>query len=150
MNVKYADITRTYADYNHNFDGFLIDNVWDVRVFETKDASLDIKLDYLHKQFRYPYVSNPYSFHNNALYTDTEFVKKDDWKFLLGSDVRFYDYPAKTLNNKIYYVERFGFEKYMFKKDFTVGFDYKLTFKNYLHKPDIIENLYRIRANYKF
>lgn len=148
--VKYTDLTRNYADFNHNYDGFMLENGWEFRAHETKDSTLDLKLAYMHKQFRYPYVSNPFSFHNNNIFSEVEFTKKDDWRVTVGSDVRFYDYQARSANDKIYYIEKIGIEKYLLKKSLVVGLDYKNTFKNFLHKADIIEDLFRLRVNYKF
>ena len=148
--LKYSGSTRDYADFNHNYDGFAVENGLDARIFKIKDTAFDLKLTYLHKQFRYPYVSSPYSFHNNAIYTDAELAKKDDWKALLGYDTRFYNYPADNTRDKIYYVVRLGIEKHLFKKSLAAGFEYKYTFKNYLHKYDITENLFRLRATAKF
>ena len=148
--VKYTDLTRVYADLNHNFDGFMIENNWDTRAYETKDSTFDIKLGYLHKQFRYPYVSSPFAFHNNAISAEGEFTKKNDWRATIDSEVRFWDYPAKRMNDKIYYIEKIGIEKYFLKKDLTLGFDYRYTFKNFLHKLDITEYVFRFHVNYKF
>jgi len=148
--VKYTDLTRNYADFNHNYDGFMLENDWNARIFETKDSKLDFKFNYRHKQFRYPYVSNPFAFHNNNITPEMEFEKKDDWKTFLGSEIKFYDYPAKSTNDKIYYIAKVGIEKYLLEKSLVVGFDYKYTFKNYLHKLDVIEDIFRIHATYKW
>lgn len=147
---KYADINRVYADFNHNFNGFLFENGWSLRAIETKESSLDLKFNYLHKQFRYPYVSNPFALHNNTISPEIEFAKKTDWKAYLGSDIKFYDFPAKRTNDKIYYVAKASIDKYLLKGDLAIGFDYRYTFKNFLHKLDITEDLFRFRANYKF
>ena len=148
--VKYTNLARDYADFNHNYGGFILENDWDLRVFEVKDNVLDLKLGYLHKQYRYPYVSNPFAFHNNNIYSGAELARKDDWKVTLDSEVRIYDYPARRTNDKIYYIEHFGIEKFLFKKVLVAGFDYKYTFKNFLHKPDITEDVFRFHVNYKF
>jgi len=148
--LKYTGLTRDYADFNHNYDGFAVENGVDARIFEINKTAFDLRLIYLHKQYRYPYVSNPFSFHNDAIYTDAELAKKDDWKVNLGYDTRFYQYPARRTNDKIYYIVRLGLEKHLFKKSLTAGFEYKYTFKNYFHKYYITENLFRIRATAKF
>jgi hypothetical protein len=148
--VKYTDITRNYADFDHSHNGFLFENDWALRAFERKDYDLDLKFGYLHKQFRYPYVANPYDFHFNGISPEAELKKKDDWKVAIGSDVKFYDSPAKNTNDKIYYIAKASIEKWLLKKTFLVAFDYRYTFKNYLHKLDITEDVFRLRANYKF
>lgn len=79
-----------------------------------------------------------------------ELTKKGDWKAWLGEDTKFYRFDSNRLNDKIYYTAIFGCEKFFLKKDLSLGFEYLYTFKNYLHKTDITEDLFRIRANYKF
>lgn len=148
--VKYSDYTRSYADFNHNFNGFLIENGWDAKVFEINDYSMDMNLKYMHKQFRYPYVSSPFSFHNNNIVPEMEIRKKGDWKAIIGSDFKFYDYPAKRYNDKIYYVFKTGVEKYLFNKSFVASFDYKYVYKNFFHRMTITENVFRfgLKANF--
>lgn len=148
--VKYGNMSRVYADFKDNFNGFAVENPWDVKVFETKDSTLNVRLTYLHKQFRYPYVSNPFAFHNDSVFSEMEFIKKDNWRVIGGADVRFYNYPAKRTNDKIYYIEKIAIEKYFLKKDLVLGFEYKNTYKNFLHKLAIIEDVFRFRATYKF
>ena len=148
-NIKYTDMTRNYADFNHNYDGFMTEFMWNGRIFETKGVKLDLRLTYMHKQFRYPYVSSPFAFHNDNMFSEAELAKKDDWKVTMGSDVKFYNYPAKRTNDKIYYIENVEIDKIL-AKDLVFGFDYRYTFKNFLHKLDIIEDVFRFRINYKF
>lgn len=146
----YRNITRTYADFNHNFDGFMFENNTRIRFLDSGAMIADLRCYYLHKQFRYPYASNPYSMHNNTLLPQVECARKDDWKAYLGSELKFYDFPARRTNDKRYYRLVFGVEKLLFKKAVLVAFDYLYTFKNYLHKPDIIEDQFQIRVNYAF
>ncbi|GEM_PF-7085998 len=148
--LKYTDMTREYADFNHNFDGFMIENPWDIRIFEKGALSLDMKLGFMHKQYRYPYVASPFAFYNDALSSSAELGMKNDWAINMGSDVRFWKYPARRTNDKIYYIEKVSLDKYFFKKDLTLGFEYKYTFKNFLHRIDITESVYRFRGIYKF
>jgi len=147
---KYINLSRNYADFNHDFGGFAFENGWSFMALDTADHDLDLKFDYKHKQFRYPYVSNPYSFHYNSMMPEVSFEKKDDWKAYLGGDIRFYDFPAKRTNDKIYYILKIGMEKPFLKKSLLLGFDYKYTFKNFLHKLDITEDVFRFWLTYKF
>lgn len=150
VNLRYANIVRNYADYDHNFDGFVFENncVW--TALDTKDSTIDLKFDYLHKQFRFPYASSPFSIYNNNVSGAMEFERKEKWKGYLSYETKFYDFPAKRTNDKIYYIIKAGIEKYVIKDSFLVGFDYRYTYKNYLHKPRIFEDVFRIRATYKF
>ncbi|MFA5146129.1 MAG: hypothetical protein WC515_01955 [Candidatus Omnitrophota bacterium] len=149
-NFKYVNMTRQYADFDHNFGGFIFENNWSCRAFEIKDHTLDLKFTYFHKQFRFPYVSNPYNIHNDNVIPEIEFEKKRDWRFTASPEVRFYNFPARRSKDKNYYIFKLSMEKWLFKESFLVGFDYRYTFKNYRHLPDIIEDLFRIRAEYKF
>jgi len=148
--VKYTDLTRNYADSNHNYDGFTIENTWNFRAFEIKNSTLDLKCAYLHKQFRFPYVSNPFAYHNNSIFTEVELAKEDDWMLNLYYDTKFYNFPARRINDKIYYTAKATIEKHLLKKALLLGFDYRYTFKNFLHKLDIVENSFRLRINCRF
>lgn len=147
--AKYAKLTRVYANFSDNYNGFLVDNSWSIKAFERGSLSLDLKAGYLHKQFRFPYASSPFSYYNNTLTQDAELEKKKDWKFILGADQKFYLFPSVRYNDKIYYTVKANFEKSI-KADFSVGFDYRYTYKNFLHKTAIIENAYRLHCVWKF
>jgi hypothetical protein len=140
-------MSRNYADFNHDYGGFMIDNNWDFEIFDVKGTSCDLKFDYRHKQFRYPYVANPYDFHQNFVASEVQLSKRDDWKLIAADEIRFYNFPAKHSNDKIYYILRVSAEKFLFKKSVTAGFDYRYVFKNFLHKLDITENVFRGRLS---
>jgi hypothetical protein len=148
--VKYTGLARNYSGFSHDYGGFMLANGWDLRVFHINDYKADIKFDYMHKQFRYPYTSNPYSLYCDMLYEEMTVAKTSDWKANLIFETKFYRFPAKRMNDKIYYIARIGLEKYLLRKSLIVGFDYRYTFKNFLHKLDIIEDVFRFRADWRF
>lgn len=148
--VKYSHYRRNYDDFKDNFDGNMVENTWSMRVLEKKDLTADLKVTYLYKQFRFVYVANPFSYYSNFITPELEFAKKDDWKAWMLEETKFYRFTARRGNDKIYYIAKLGCEKYFLKRDLSLGFEYRYTFKNFLHKSDIIENAFRIKANYRF
>jgi len=149
-NIKYSHMRRNYYNFNDNFNGNVIENTLSATVLDSKDLTAKVSLDYKYKQFRFLYVSNPFSYHSNFIKPTVELTKKNDWKVWLGEDTKFYRFDSNRQNDKIYYTAIFGFDKFFLKKDLTFGFEYLYTFKNFLHKTDITEDLFRISANYKF
>lgn len=148
--VKYSHTRRNYDNFKDNFDGSTVENALSASIMEKGDLKAELKLEYKYKQYRFPYVSDPYSFHSHFIKPTMELLKKNDWKVWLGEDTKLYDYQANKFNNKIYYTAIFGCEKFFMKKDLVLGFEYLYTFKNFLHKIDITEDVFRIRASYKF
>ncbi len=147
--AKYTWMGRNYTGFNHDFTGFMLENNITAKLFEVKETSGKLKVSYLHKQFRFPYVST-FDLHDNNVLGSFELSRKDDWSASVGEETRFYDYPARHVNDKIYYIVKASFDKYLYKKSFVIGCEYKNTFKNFLHKPDVIEDVYIIRAKWKF
>lgn len=148
--IKYSHMRRNYDNFTDNFDGNVIENSLSAKIYDNKDVTAEIFLDYKYKQFRFVYVSNPFSYHSHFVKPTVELTKKNDWKVWLGEDTKFYKYDANRQNDKIYYTAIFGFDKFFLKKDLALGFEYIYTFKNFLHKLDITEDIFRIRAHYKF
>ncbi len=147
--TKYTDLNKDYVDFNHDFDGFIVDNSITYKIWKTKKDSSRLKAGYSHKQIGYPYVSS-LNLYKDSIGAEGRYTRRGDWKGSLGFETRFYRYPHKKTKDKIYYIATASIEKYLMKRSLLVGFVYRYTFKNYLHKIDITEDLYKIHATYRF
>jgi hypothetical protein len=147
--TRYTRLNRVYADFNHDFNGYTLNNSLSYKFFEQGASSSKLKLEYFHKQIRFPYVSSLHLYNNNIV-SEMVFTRKDDWKASSAFETRFYKFPFRRTNDKIYYIVKFYAEKRLLKKDLTAGFEYKYTYKNFLHKSAITESAYKLNVTLKF
>lgn len=147
--VKYEDLQKDYTVFDHDYEGFLIENSWRYEPINKRDKLMYFNLTFGYKELDYSEKST-LTYKKESVGFKATYNRKKDHKVSAGFGISNYDFPQNSDNNKRPYSIAISFEKQFLKQAAKLTLSLKRTIKDYKNRTDVKQDSIKIGITSQF